>query len=472
MAADIGIIGLGVMGKALARNMESKGLTVAVYNRFEPGREDVADKFVSDYGTGNRFVPAHSLSELAAALSVPRVVMLMVSAGNAVDEMIEQLCPCLSFGDVIIDGGNSDFRDTQRRGVLLEQRGIHYIGCGVSGGEDGALRGPSVMPGGSLEGWRIAGGMLRSMAARLDDGTPCCEWIGNGGSGHFVKTVHNGIEYGDMQLIAEAYTLLRKGCGLGNMEMADVFARWNVGQLDSFLIKITAGILRKRDADGSFLVDNILDVASQKGTGKWSVMASVDEDEPATLMAESVYARMLSAYRELRVQASRIYQQAVSYDIRKPDVEDVRKALYASKIISYAQGFSLMRRASEKYGWNLNLSTIARIWQNGCIIRSGLLRHIRDAYGSQPEMESILLDDYFVTELTGALSAWRRIVSYAALAGLPLPAMGSALSYFDGMRTLHSSANLIQAQRDCFGAHQYERVDCERGKMFHTVWDF
>ncbi|MBO5025135.1 MAG: decarboxylating NADP(+)-dependent phosphogluconate dehydrogenase [Bacteroidaceae bacterium] len=471
MAADIGIIGLGVMGKSLARNMESRGLTVAVYNRFEQGREDVADKFVADYGVGKRFVPTHSVAELVEVLNVPRVVMFMVSAGNAVDEMIEQTLPHLSPGDVIIDGGNSDFRDTQRREVALTRHGIHYIGCGVSGGEDGALRGPSVMPGGSSEGWRIAGSMLQSIAARLDDGTPCCEWIGSGGSGHFVKTVHNGIEYGDMQLIAEAYTLLKRGCGLGNEEMADVFAQWNAGELDSFLIKITSDILRLRDLDGTFLLDNILDVASQKGTGKWGVMASVDENEPTTIMAEAVYARMLSALRDVRMAASDIYHSAVSYDVRKPDVEDIRKALYASKLVSYAQGFSLMHSASEKYGWNLNLSVIARIWQNGCIIRSGFLRNIMKAYEHSPEVSNILLDRFFASELMEALSAWRRIVSYAALAGLPLPAMSAALNYFDGLRTLHSSANLIQAQRDYFGAHQYERVDSERGKWFHTVWN-
>lgn len=471
MTADIGIIGLGVMGRSLARNMESRGLTVAVYNRSVPEREDMTDKFMLEFGTGRKFVATHSVAELVATLRKPRIVMFMVTAGDAVDEMIGQTLPHLSSGDVMIDGGNSDFKDTQRRESAVEELGVYYIGCGISGGEDGALRGPSVMPGGSPEAWRIAGGVLQSIAARLDDGTPCCAWMGGGGAGHFVKMVHNGIEYGDMQLIAEAYTLLKYGCRLDNDAMSDVFSEWNTGELDSFLVKITSDILRHRDVDGTWLVDNILGVASQKGTGKGCVVAAVDEDEPATLMAEAVYARILSSLRDNRMEADSIYRKTVVYDVRCPDIEDIRKALYASKIISYSQGFSLIQKASRKYGWKVDLSAVARIWQNGCIIRSAFLKNVAEAYDRMPSLENILLDRFFSSELMGLVGAWRRMVSYGALAGMPLPAMSSALSYFDGFRVLRSSANLIQAQRDYFGAHKYERTDCERGRWFHTLWN-
>lgn len=467
--ADIGLIGLAVMGENLALNMESKGFTVAVFNRNFPGEEGVVDRFVNGRGKGKNFIPTHSIEQLVEAVKQPRVIMMMIKAGDPVDEMIGQLLPYMSPGDVIVDGGNSDFHDTERRVKEVEERGLYFVGTGISGGEEGALLGPSIMPGGSPEAWPIVKGILQSIAAKLDDGTPCCQWIGEGGAGHFVKMVHNGIEYGDMQLISEAYSLLKHRKGLDNDEMSVVFEEWNKGELDSFLIEITRNILRFRDQDGKPLLDKILDVAGQKGTGKWSAIAAMDENDPLTLITEAVYARMLSALYAEREKAAGLYPEPVELGDNL-FVEEIRQALYASKLISYAQGFSLIRRASERYGWKLDFGTIAQIWRKGCIIRSVFLQKITDAYCKNPALENLLFDGFFRTKIQSSLPSWRKVVAEGALSGVPLPAMSSALSYFDGLRTLNSAANLIQAQRDYFGAHTYERVDRERGVFFHTNW--
>ncbi|KKB49359.1 MULTISPECIES: decarboxylating NADP(+)-dependent phosphogluconate dehydrogenase [Parabacteroides] len=467
--ADIGLIGLAVMGENLALNMESKGFTVAVYNRNFPGEEGVVDRFVNGRGKGKNFIATHSIEELTDAVKRPRIIMMMIKAGAPVDEMIEQLLPHMSPGDVIIDGGNSDFHDTERRVKEVEAKGLYFVGSGISGGEEGALHGPSVMPGGSPEAWPIVKDILQGIAAKLDDGTPCCQWIGRGGAGHFVKMVHNGIEYGDMQLISEAYSLLKNRKGLDDDEMSVVFEEWNKGELDSFLIEITKNILRFRDEDGKPLLDKILDVAGQKGTGKWSAIAAMDESDPLTLVTEAVYARLLSALYAEREKAAGLYPEPVELG-ENLFVEEIRQALYASKLISYAQGFSLIRRASEHYGWELDYGTIAQIWRKGCIIRSVFLQKITEAYRKNPKLENLLFDDFFRTKIQNALPSWRKTVSEGALSGVALPAMSSALSYFDGLRTLHSAANLIQAQRDYFGAHTYERTDRERGIFFHTNW--
>ncbi len=490
MKADIGLIGLAVMGENLALNMESKGFTVAVYNRSAPGEEGVVDRFVNGRGKGKHFIGTHSIEQLVDSVKSPHIIMMMVKAGRPVDELISQLLPFLSPGDVIIDGGNSDFHDTERRVKELEGKGIYFVGTGISGGEEGALHGPSVMPGGSVEAWPLVKDILQGISAKLDDGSPCCEWIGAGGAGHFVKMVHNGIEYGDMQLISEAYSLLKNRKGLDNNAMAVVFDEWNGGELDSFLIEITANILRFRDEDGKPLLDKILDVAGQKGTGKWSAIAAMDENDPLTLITEAVYARLLSALYPERVKAASLYSGKLKVESGKLSdnaqlstsntqlstfnfqlsIEDVRQALYAAKLVSYAQGFSLLRRASEHYGWDLDYGTIARIWRKGCIIRSVFLQKITDAYRKNPGLENLLFDDFFHSKRQACLPAWRRIVAEGALSGVALPAMSSALSYFDGLRTLHSAANMIQAQRDYFGAHTYERTDRERGHFFHTNW--
>ena len=467
--ADIGLIGLAVMGENLALNMESKGFTVAVYNRSFPGEEGVVDRFVNGRGKGKNFIATHSIEELVDAVKRPRIIMMMIKAGAPVDEMIEQLLPHMSPGDVIIDGGNSDFHDTERRVKEVEAKGLYFVGSGISGGEEGALHGPSIMPGGSPEAWPIVKDILQSIAAKLDDGKPCCQWIGEGGAGHFVKMVHNGIEYGDMQLISEAYSLLKNRKGLDNDEMSVVFEEWNKGELDSFLIEITTNILRFRDEDGKPLLDKILDVAGQKGTGKWSAIAAMDENDPLTLITEAVYARMLSALSDEREKASGLYPEPVQLG-ENLYVEEIRQALYAAKLISYAQGFSLIRRASERYGWKLDFGTIAQIWRKGCIIRSVFLQKITEAYRKNPELENLLFDDFFRTKIQSALPSWRKVVAEGALSGVALPAMSSALSYFDGLRTQNSAANLIQAQRDYFGAHTYERTDRDRGIFFHTNW--
>lgn len=469
MKADIGLIGLAVMGENLALNIESKGFTVAVYNRSVPGEEGIVDRFVNGRGKDKRFIPAYTIEQLVEEVKTPHIIMMMVKAGSPVDQLIDQLLPYLSPGDVIIDGGNSDFHDTERRVRELEKKGIYFVGAGISGGEEGALHGPSIMPGGSPEAWPLVRNILQSIAAKLDDGTPCCQWIGRGGAGHFVKMVHNGIEYGDMQLISEAYSLLKNVKGLDTDEMAIVFDEWNKGELDSFLIGITAKILRFREKNGEPLLDNILDVAGQKGTGKWSAMAAMDENDPLTLITEAVYARLLSALYAERQKASGLYPEPVK---KNEDlfVEEVREALYAAKLISYAQGFSLLRRASDAYGWELDYGTIAQLWRKGCIIRSVFLQKITEAYRKNPRLENLLFDDFFRTKIMSTVASWRNVVAQGVLSGVAVPAMSSGLSYFDGLRTLHSAANLIQAQRDYFGAHTYERADKERGVFFHTNW--
>lgn len=470
-ASDIGLIGLAVMGENLALNMESKGFQVSVYNRMAAGEEGVVDRFLEGRGKDKNFVGTHSIEELVASVERPRKIMMMVKAGAPVDELIDQLVPYLEPGDVIIDGGNSDFHDTARRVKELEARGIYFVGAGISGGEIGALYGPSIMPGGNPAAWPLIKDILQSIAAKLDDGTPCCAWIGPGGSGHFVKTVHNGIEYGDMQLIAEAYSLLKHRLGLDNEEMARIFADWNKGELDSFLIGITADILRFRVEDGNgYLLDKILDVAGQKGTGKWSVMAALDENDPLTLITEAVYARLLSAMQIERQRAASLYPKSGVLGVSLITVDAVKQALYAAKLVSYAQGFSLLRQASKHYDWGLDYGTIAKIWRKGCIIRSVFLQKITAAYERNPSLENLLFDDFFVHKIHESLLAWRQVVAEGALHALALPAMSAGLAYFDGLSTLHSAANLLQAQRDYFGAHTYERVDWERGKFFHTNW--
>lgn len=469
--SDIGLIGLAVMGENLALNLESKGFTVSLYNRMHSGGSVVA-RFLEGRGKDKKFVGTYTVEELVNSLQRPRKIMMMIKAGAPVDDVIQQLLPHLSPGDVIIDGGNSDYHDTERRLAELEEKGILFVGTGISGGEEGALNGPSIMPGGSAEAWPLVKNIFQSIAAKLEDGTPCCEWIGGGGSGHYVKMVHNGIEYGDMQLIAEACYILKKRLGLDNEELADIFSEWNEGELNSFLIEITADILRFRDTDNHFLLERILDVAGQKGTGKWSAISALDEGDPLTLITEAVHARCLSALLEERKEASRIFVDDFpsGNENAAKRAQNVRNALYASKLISYAQGFSLMHRASEHYGWELDLGTIAKIWRNGCIIRSVFLEKITDAYRKNPELENLLFNDFFTGKIKEVLPFWRIVVANCMLNGIPVPCMSAALSYFDGLRTLHSGANLIQAQRDYFGAHTYERTDAGRGEFFHTDW--
>jgi 6-phosphogluconate dehydrogenase len=466
--ADIGLIGLAVMGENLVLNMESKGYTVAVYNR----SYDKVENFVTGRGKDKNIIGTRNLEELVASLKSPRKVMLMVKAGKPVDDFIEMLIPHLEKGDIIIDGGNTHFPDTDRRTAYVESKGLLYIGTGVSGGEEGALKGPSIMPGGSPDAWPHVKGLFQSIAAKVDDGTPCCDWVGENGAGHFVKMVHNGIEYGDMQLICEAYQLMKDLLGMSADEMHQVFKEWNEGELDSYLIEITRDILAYKDTDGVPMVDKILDTAGQKGTGKWTGVTALDLGIPLTLIGESVFARCLSAQKDERVIASGILSGPASEFAgdRKQFIEDIRKALLASKIVSYAQGYVLMRAAAEEYKWNLNNGGIALMWRGGCIIRSAFLGKIKDAFDKNPELFNLMLDDYFKDKLHDASTSWRRVVATAALNGVPIPAFSSALSYFDGYRSERLPANLLQAQRDYFGAHTYERIDKPRGEFFHTNW--
>ena len=461
--ADIGMIGLGVMGSNLARNMKSKGYKAAVYD-LDPKRADAL--------AGEGFIPCHSLAELRDTLAAPRKVFLMVWAGKPVDDLIEQLLGVLEQGDIIIDGGNSHFPDTIRRTAYVESKGLHYIGTGVSGGEEGALRGPSMMPGGSVAAWEYVKPIFQDICAKTDDGTPCCDWVGENGAGHFVKMVHNGIEYGDMQLICEAYQLLRYGLGLENEEMHSIFAEWNKTELESYLIEITRDILGYKDENGEYVIDAILDRAGQKGTGKWTGIAALDEAVPLTLIVEAVFARCLSAAKDERVKAAAVYPHDIpAFEGNKEAfVEAVRKALYAGKIVSYAQGFALMRSAAETYGWNLDYGRIALLWRGGCIIRSVFLGKIKEAYDANPELDNLLMDSYFSETIRSLVPAWREVAAYAIKAGIPMPAVTSALSWFDGYTTERLPANLLQAQRDYFGAHTYERVDAPRGEHFHTNW--
>jgi 6-phosphogluconate dehydrogenase len=466
--ADIGLIGLAVMGENLVMNMESKGFTVAVYNR----TVEKVDNFTNGRAKGKNIIGCHSVQELADNLERPRKVLLLVKAGQAVDDFIEKLLPVLEPGDVIIDSGNSHFPDTIRRCEYVESKGLLYIGTGISGGEEGALKGPSMMPGGSPAAWPLVKPIFQAVSAKVEDGSPCCDWVGNGGAGHFVKMVHNGIEYGDMQLICEAYQLMKDLLGMNADEMHEVFTQWNKTELDSYLIQITSEILAKKDEDGQPLVDKILDTAGQKGTGKWTGIAALDEGVPLTLIGEAVFARCLSAMKAERVEAAEAYKvkrEKFTGD-KKEMIENIRKALLASKIISYAQGYVLMKAAAKNYGWQLNYGGIALMWRGGCIIRSTFLGKIKDAYDKNPELSNLLLDPYFKSLIESLVPAWRKVVANAALCGIPTPAFSSALSYFDGYTTDRLPANLLQAQRDYFGAHTYERVDQERGKFFHTNW--
>ena len=466
--ADIGLIGLAVMGENLAMNMESKGFTVAVYNR----TTSKVDNFVQGRGAGKNFIGAHSLEELIENLEKPRKVFMMVKAGGAVDAMIGQLIPLMEEGDVIIDGGNSHFPDTMRRTAEVEAAGLLYVGTGVSGGEEGALLGPSLMPGGSPAAWPIVKPIFQAIAAKVENGVPCCDWVGENGAGHFVKMVHNGIEYGDMELICEAYQLMKDTLGMTPDEMHEVFEAWNKTELDSYLIEITRDILAKKDEDGEPLVDKILDTAGQKGTGKWTAIAALDEGVPLTLIGEAVFARCLSAMKAERVVAAEVFPHTIPAfeGDKEAFIEDIRKALLASKIVSYAQGYTLMRAAAKNYGWNLNYGGIALMWRGGCIIRSAFLGKIKEAYTADPELTNLILDPYFKELIASLVPAWRNVVSKAVLAGVPAPAMSSALEWFDGYTTNRLPANLLQAQRDYFGAHTYERVDAPRGEFFHTNW--
>ena len=528
MLSDIGLVGLGVMGRSLALNMESKGFRVSVYNYIQ----SVTDEFMEGPGKGRGFQPADSYESLVASLAAPRKVFLMITAGNAVDSVIGSLLPLLSPGDVIIDGGNSDFHDTRRRTALVESKGLLYVGTGVSGGVEGALKGPAMMPGGSEAAWPLVKDIFTRIAAKASDGAPCCDWIGPDGAGHFVKMVHNGIEYGDIELICECYQLMRDGLGLSNEEMHSVFSEWSKTELDSYLISITADILTKKEPSATpaetessatpgerkdtatgYVLDHILDTAGQKGTGKWTVQAALDEGEPLTLIAEAVFARNLSALRDDRLAASQLYGGTTpepprlncsstlsdSHPMHKcphrrsPDGDflyggttpgqgvmaeltghlslgDLHDALLASKIVSYAQGFSLLRAASEHYGWGLDCARIARIWRGGCIIRSVFLDTIHDAFLSEPGLRNLMLSPWFRETLGRAQAGWRRVVCAAVGAGIPAPALSAALSYFDGYRCPRLGTNLLQAQRDYFGAHTYERTDAPRGTFFHTDW--
>ncbi len=466
--ADIGLIGLAVMGQNLVLNMNDHGYTVAVFNR----TVSKVDDFLENEAKGTQVIGTHSIEELVGTLKSPRRVMLMIKAGKPVDDAIEELIPHLEAGDIIIDGGNTLFADTDRREKYLASKGLLYVGSGVSGGEEGARRGPSIMPGGSPAAWPAVKEIFQSIAAKVEDGTPCCEWVGQGGAGHYVKMVHNGIEYGDMQLIGEAYSLLKTYLGLSADEMATVFAEWNKGELDSYLIEITAEILAYKDADGAPLVDKILDVAGQKGTGKWTVISSAELGQPVTLISEAVYARCISAFKDQRVRAAGVLNgPRLTFTGDKAQfIEQVRQALYASKMVSYTQGYMLMRAAAEEYGWELNYGGIALMWRGGCIIRSRFLSKIKEAFDADPALMNLMLDPFFTKVLTEAQDAWRTVIATAVKAGIPVPAFSSALSFYDGFRSAELPANLLQAQRDYFGAHTYERTDKARGEFFHTNW--
>ena len=471
--ADIALIGLAVMGQNLILNMNDHGFTVVAYNR----TVEKVDHFLANEAKGTKVLGAHSIAEMAAQLKRPRRVMMLVKAGKPVDEFIEQLLPHLESGDIIIDGGNSLFEDTIRRTRYCESKGLLYIGTGVSGGEEGARRGPSIMPGGSPSAWEHVKTIFQGISAKVEDGTPCCDWVGENGAGHYVKMVHNGIEYGDMQLICEAYNILKNGLGMTAPEMHEVFAEWNKGELDSYLIEITRDILAFKDTDGQPLVDKILDTAGQKGTGKWTVVNSQDLGIPITLIAEAVYSRCVSALKEERVKAARklkgprpLLSVAKNTEKKKQFIADIRDALYASKIVSYTQGYMLMRTAAKEYGWNLNYGGIALMWRGGCIIRSRFLGKIKEAYDNNPKLTNLMLDDYFRGEIKRCQKGWRNVVAAAAKKGIPVPAFGTALAFYDQYRNAILPANLLQAQRDYFGAHTYERVDKPRGEFFHTNW--
>lgn len=470
---DIGLIGLAVMGENLALNMESKNWQVSVYNRTVPGVEEgVVDRFVNGRAKGKNIQGFTDIKDFVASIEAPRKIMMMVRAGSAVDELMEQLFPLLSPGDILIDGGNSNYEDTNRRVELTESKGFFFVGSGVSGGEEGALNGASIMPGGSAAAWPHVKPILQSIAAKASDGTPCCEWVGPAGSGHFVKMIHNGIEYGDMQLIGEAYWVMKKLLSLNNEEMSSIFANWNEGKLRSYLIEITANILKHKDKSGGYLVDKILDAAGQKGTGKWSVINAMELGMPLGLIATAVFERSLSAQKGLRETAAKTYQHGHLQAVyNKPElVKDIYSALYASKLVSYAQGFAVLKKASDTFGWNLNLPSIARMWRGGCIIRSAFLNDIAAAFEAADKPEHLLLAPYFKEEMKKLLPGWKNLVAQSMREELPVPAFSSALNYFFSMVSDKLPANLVQAQRDYFGAHTFERVDNLRGVFFHENW--
>lgn len=466
--SDIGLIGLAVMGENLVLNMESKGFQVTVYNR----TVQKVDDFLAGRAKGKKIIGAHSIEELVKSLRRPRKVMIMVKAGNAVDDMINTLIPYLEKGDIIIDGGNTHFPDTNRRTAYVESKGLLYIGTGVSGGEEGALLGPSIMPGGSKEAWPEVKPVFQAIAAKVDDGTPCCDWVGENGAGHFVKMVHNGIEYGDMQLICEAYQIMRDLLHMSAKEMHNVFREWNDGELNSYLIEITRDILDYYDTDGKPLIDKILDTAGQKGTGKWTAVTALDLGIPLTLIGEAVFSRCLSAMKDERVKASKILTGPSGNfkGDREAFLKDLMEAVYASKLVSYAQGYALMRAAAEEFGWKLNYGGIALMWRGGCIIRSVFLGKIKEAFDNDPSIANLLTDPFFRTKMDKAQNGWRNVVAEAVKNGIPVPAISSALVYYDGYRCENLPANLLQAQRDYFGAHTYERTDRPRGEFFHTNW--
>ena len=467
-AADIGLIGLAVMGENLVLNMESRGFHVAVTNR----SPEKVTNFTSGRAKGKNITGYTSIEEFVAGISKPRKIMMMVKAGPVVDQFIDKLLPFLDKGDIIIDGGNSHFPDSNRRYETLKEKGIHFIGSGVSGGEEGALKGPSIMPGGAKEAWESVKPIFQAIAAKVDNDAPCCEWIGEGGSGHFVKMVHNGIEYGDMQLICEAYSLMKNVLGMNADEMYQTFAEWNEGVLDSYLIEITRDILAYKEEDGSPLVEKILDTAGQKGTGKWTGVSALDLGVPLTLIGEAVFARCLSSIKEERVEASKILSGPTpnfSGD-KKAFLNDLRDAVFASKIVSYAQGYALLNAAAKEYNWNLNYGAIALMWRGGCIIRSVFLGNIKEAFENNPGLKNLLLDPYFKEAVAKCQPGWRNVVATSALEGIPTPTISTSLSYFDGYRSARLPANLLQAQRDYFGAHTYERTDKPRGEFFHTNW--
>ena len=481
MKASIGIIGLAVMGENLALNIENKGYTVAVFDI----RPERPDEFAGSKGAGKRFIPTHSLPELIDSIERPRKILMMIKAGEPVDQVIQSLLPILDEGDVIIDGGNSNFADTERRIKQVEAKGILYIGMGVSGGEEGALNGPSLMPGGSVAAWPLVQPLLQTIAAHIDT-SPCCNWIGAGGAGHFVKMVHNGIEYGDMQLICEIYDIMRKVLKMSNEVMSAVFSDWNKGELCSYLIEITANILNYRDTDGSYLIDKIADTAAQKGTGKWAGMTALSESVPLTLITESVYARCLSSQRTQRTETAEVFsgiqtkapnaaetsvaEQSGTFAAGNEILRVLHDALYAAKIISYAQGFELIKTADVHHSWGIDLGELALLWRGGCIIRSVFLEKISEAYIRNKDLRNLIADPYFSGVLRRTQLALRQAVTFAVLNGVPVPALSAALAWFDGIRCTHLPANLLQAQRDYFGAHTYERTDKAPGAFFHTNW--
>ena len=466
--ADIGLIGLGVMGSSLALNIANHGYSVAVHNR---SRKEI-DELINGRAKGKDIVGCEDIVDFVNSIKKPRKVMLMVVAGSVVDDCINKLTPHLDQGDIIIDGGNSHYPDTIRRTKSLEEQGFLFVGAGVSGGEEGALKGPSIMPGGSSSAWPEVKDIFQTISAKVENNEPCCDWIGEDGSGHFVKMVHNGIEYGDMQLICEAYQIMKDLLGMSTDEMHDIFKQWNKGELSSYLIEITADILAYKETDGTPLVERILDTAGQKGTGKWTAAVALELGTPLTLIGEAVFSRYLSSIKQDRVEASKLLSGPdIQFNGNKEQVlEDIHDALYAAKIVSYAQGYTLLNEAANQFNWNLNYGGIALMWRGGCIIRSAFLNKIKDAYDHNPEIKNLLLDPFFKDKINNCQPGWRRISSIAMAHGVPIPAMTSSLSYYDGYRSARLPANLLQAQRDYFGAHSYERVDRSVGEFFHTDW--